>query len=93
MKNYKDITGRNKCKYSQKLLENTKVEKILLYTLLLKWYLCTAQWLPMYIRHLKYTSGRPSKWFEGQVSEARGEANECLKRGRKLPLVVYILSS
>ena len=47
----------------------------------------------MYIRHLKYTSGRPSKWFEGQVSEARGEANECLKRGRKLPLVVYILSS
>ena len=75
MKDYKINTGRKKTKNNKKLLGVMKAEKILLYSLLLKWYLNHGLQVTKIHRYISYTHGRPFKWFPEEVSSARRAAD------------------
>ena len=76
MKDYKINTGRKMIKNNKKLLGVMKTEKILLYSLLLKWYLNHGLQVTKIHRYISYTSGRPFKWFPEEVSSARRAADQ-----------------
>ena len=75
MKDYKINTGRKMIKNNKKLLGVMKTEKILIYSLLLKWYLNHGLQVTKIHRYISYISGRPFKWFPEEVSSARREAD------------------
>ena len=75
MQGYKINTGRKKIKNNKKLLGVMKAEKILLYSPLLKWYLNHGLQVTKIHKYISCTPGRPFKWFPGEVSSARREAD------------------
>ena len=71
MKDYHKRTGRKTIRGTKKLLGVNKASKILLYTLMLKWYLSHGLKVTAIHKCLKYESGKPFSWFPKEVSKAR----------------------
>ena len=81
MKDYQERTGRKTIRGTKKLLGVTKAKRILLYTLMLKWYLSHGLKVTSIHKHLKYESGKPFSWLPEEVSKVKrdGDNNPALK--------------
>ena len=82
MKDYQERTGRKTIRGTKKLLGVNKALKILLYTLMLKWYLSHGLKVTAIHKYVRYEIGKPFSWFLEEVSKVRhdGDNNLALKQ-------------
>ena len=82
MKDYQERTGRSTIRGTTKLLGVARVDEILLYTLMLKWYLSHGLMVTAIHTYLEYQSRKPFVWFPEEVSKARhdGDKDPTLKQ-------------